>query len=111
MPLYRILQKGTAHAAPHVAVIDGADQPWQGKPAAELTEADIEAVFDFAEDEGLRAGRFDADTGRAHDSLRANPFHPEFLGGLAHGAWRLGYRRAYAGTQRIRALAPAFAPA
>lgn len=111
MPLYRILQQGTPRTAPHIAVIDGAQQPWQGRDAADLTEPDVEAIFDFADAEGLRAGRFDAEQGRANDSVRHNPFHPDFLGGLAHGAWRLGYRRAYAGTVRIRALAPAFAPA
>lgn len=93
--IYRITDVGTAERAPRILTLHTPIPSWSGEEGRDITQSDLEALCDFAAAEGARHGRRDAELRRTEDSRRRNPFHPEFLQGVAHGLWRVGYRRAY----------------
>jgi len=86
---------GTRSKAPRVLTGLLGMPSWSGKDAEALSEEEQRQVFAYAEDAGERQGLTDAirhlDT--AGLDQRSSPFHPDFLGGVPHAVWRMGYRR------------------
>lgn len=96
------LKQGQSSQAPEVLAEQAPS--WSGKQEQELTDNEVREICEYASEEGVEVGFEDGRTGTLIKS-NASPFHQEFLGGVPHMLWKMGYRNGVSmGTRGKRVL-------